>query len=877
MQIPLMLDRALAATLTYQLTDQLRAAIRQKRIPPGARLPSSRRLSEQANLSRNTVVRAYDQLMMEGYVEARPASGMFVPHRLPEDERLSVAPPDTQPDPGGGAAMPSPRLALRAQGLVGQGGGRISFDFFPGRPNAGLFPLKAWRRLLQGCLSHGGAAGLAQYGDPAGLHVLRMAIAEHLAATRGIVAEPGRIVIVGGIQEGLGIAARLLLGPGLQAAVEDPCYQGAVFSFEATGARIVHLPVDEVGLVPAELPDEPTTLLYLTPSHQYPTGGTLPAERRAAIVAWARRTGCYLVEDDYDSDFRYEGSPMPAIAAQAPDCTLYLGTFSKSLGAGLRLGYMVVPDALADAVRTAKTLLNNGNSWLDQATLAEFIRTGSYAAHLVRIRARYRESRDCLIAALRHHFGAAQISGAEGGLHLLWHLPAGVPDAATLEAMARRVRVGLYPLAAGGAFEAQSSPLGRRGIVLGYACLTPRQIEQGIARISDAIDDTLDREPGLAEVWLDEARRTPDTIGTSARGRTSSRPASSVRHRPALRAGPAPRAFFPRPTPAEDRPVPVISGIYRYPIKGLSPQAVPGATLEAGRAFPKDRVFALARPGVPIDEEDPKWAKKGLFVMLMLDEALARVRTSLDVDTNELSILEGNREHLRARLDDDAGRARVETFFHALVPALRAPPRLVRSVGGHFMDKPDNVLSLINLATVRQLEEQWGVEIDPLRFRANFYLDGAPPWEEFDWIGGEIQLGDAVFRVDRRNGRCGATNVNPANGRRDLDIPASLRAAFGHKDLGVYLVTRKGGKVVVGDPACVPGVHEIGHRPVFATPPADGRRRFICRGCYYIYDEHAGAACAAPFATLPADWRCPDCGTEKSTFRPYVTVGAMTA
>ena len=142
---------------------------------------------------------------------------------------------------------------------------------------------------------------------------------------------------------------------------------------------------------------------------------------------------------------------------------------------------------------------------------------------------------------------------------------------------------------------------------------------------------------------------------------------------------------------------------------------------------------------------------------------------------------------MAAHLADEGDRAKLENFFWQLVPTLRAPPALVRSAGGHFMDKPDNVISLINLATVRSLEAQWGVEIDPLRFRANIYIDGAEPWEEFNWVGGEIRIGDTVFAVDRKNGRCGATNVNPATGRRDLDIPGSLRAAFGHKNLGVYL------------------------------------------------------------------------------------------
>jgi len=166
--------------------------------------------------------------------------------------------------------------------------------------------------------------------------------------------------------------------------------------------------------------------------------------------------------------------------------------------------------------------------------------------------------------------------------------------------------------------------------------------------------------------------------------------------------------------------------------------------------------------------------------------------------------------------------------------------------------------------------------IDPLRFRANIYIDGAEPWEEFDWVGSEIKIGDALFNVDRKNGRCGATNVNPATGRRDLDIPSSLRATFGHKNLGVYLTVRDGGEIAAGDSLFAPRstpAHAVGHVPAPLTNGAE--RRFICRGCYFIYEEAVGLpqqsiSPGTPFARIPMTWRCPDCGTDKTTFRPYV-------
>jgi len=874
MQIPVLLDRARREPLTNQLVEQLRDAIRQARIRAGTRLPSSRRLSEQLSVSRNTVVRAYDTLIVEGYVEARPASGIFVADSLPgAPVKAGVANPYDQHDQNGVALshMPLPPLPLRLQNPIRQGRNRLSFDFFPGRPSPALFPLKTWRRLLQQSLSHGGNFGLTRYGDPAGLPALRAAIAGHLATSRGIAADPSRIFIVGGAQEGISIATRLFLNHGTPSAIEDPCYQGAAFAFEATGSEIVSVGVDFDGLIPEELPQRPTALLYVTPSHQFPTGHTLSLDRRRAIVAWARRYGCYIVEDDRDGEFRYEGSPLQAIAAAAPDCTIHLGTFSHTLGAGLRLGYMVVPEQLVGVVGAAKALLNNGNPWLDQAALAEMMRGSTYETHVLRARAQYKENRDCLLAALRRNFGDVGVSGESGGLHLIWYLPPGVPNAATVERLALQARIGVYSFPSAGAYVARASTLTQRGLTLGYAALSRKQIEQGIARLSDAIDDALDDPGADVNVLFGRAAVPPPRTE-----RTPRHLDPRVRRQPALAARRRRRKSLPAGAQRQtDSPMITVARLYRYPVKGLSAQPLSRVALDAEKPFPQDRIYALARPGAPIDRDDPKWAKKGLFVMLMLDEGLARVNTSLDLDTLRLTVKEGNREVASAQLADAAERTQIESFFWQLLPGLPAPPLLVHSSGGHFMDKPDNVISLINLSTVRSLEQQWGVEIDPLRFRANIYIDGAKPWEEFDWVGSEIRIGGVVFSVDRKNGRCGATNVNPATGRRDLDIPSSLRTAFGHKNLGVYLIARDGGDIAVDDPVFVPRTAATPPVPQAAHAPLNGGRRFICRGCYFIYEEvkglpHQSISPGTPFSAIPANWRCPDCGTEKTTFRPFV-------
>jgi GntR family transcriptional regulator/MocR family aminotransferase len=869
MQISVLLDRSRPESLTTQMVDQIREAIRCARIAPGTRLPSSRRLSEQLAISRNTVVRAYDLLLMEGIVESRPASGIYVAEPLPS-QSAPLRPTSDIGDRMVRTRMPMPLRYARAHNSPRVNHSRLLYDFFPGRPGADMFPLKTWRRLLQGNLSHGGAAGLTQYGEPAGLPALRTAIANHLAVARGIVADPSRIVIVSGIQEALTLAARLYLARGALSAVEDPCYRGAALAFEAAGAEVASVAVDQDGLVPDDLPQRTASLLYTTPSHQYPTGATLSATRRREVIDWARRHGCYIIEDDYDCDIRYQGSHLPPLAALAPDCTIYAGTFSKSLGAGLRLGYMVVPEHIAAAVCAEKSLLNNGNPWLEQATLADFMHNGSYATHLLRVRSHYKDNRDCLVAALRRSFGEVVVDGLAGGLHVLWHLPPGIPDAVTVEALARDARVGVYSLSSARVHFQRRTALTGRAIILGYAALSQKQIEKGIARLSDAIDDAID-DPATDMTALFSDQFAPRLAAAAPNTHLAPR----LRRQPALRYQPLHRAFSHQIIVRQGGdPMPVLKNIYRYPIKGLSAQPLLSVELQAKKPLPHDRVFALVRPGAPFDTSQPRWGKKGLFVMLMLEEALARVRTTLEVETSRLTITQGNRQLIVADLDDEAARAKVEEIFWQLVPALRSAPTLVRSRDGHFMDKPDNVISLINLATLRSLEAQWGVKIDPLRFRANLYIDGARPWEEFDWVGSDIRIGDGLFRVDRRNGRCGATNVDPETGRRDLDIPGSLRAAFGHKELGIYLVARENAKLSIGDPLVTPapaGTASVARAP--AIRPAS-RQMFMCGGCYFIYDQATGSpdliAPGTPFAAIPSNWRCPDCGTEKSTFRPYV-------
>jgi len=486
MEIPIELDRSSHQSLQGQIFEQFRRLILSARLKPGTPVPASRALAEQLGASRNTVLLVYDRLIAEGYLQTREAIGTYVSFDLPET-CLAASRSVTSPTPAQGES--SAHLAIpfigRAQAVVSARS--LAFDFWLGRPDPHSFPIKTWRRLINKALATAGAR-LTEYRDPGGLPELREAIADHLGAARGISVSPEQVIITAGSQEGLNLVARLFVRDGTLVATENPCYQGAAFLFESYCAKLVPVPVDEAGLDVEQLPKDGVMLVYVTPSHQYPLGFTLSLERRLKLIDWARRCGAYIIEDDYDSDFRYRGSPLTALMGLDEDgCVMYLGTFSKSIGAGLRLGYLVVPKALAQAARTAKALLDNGHPWLDQAVMAEFIRGGYYANHLRRIRHLYNERRDCLVEELRRHFGDVRLSGLESGMHLAWHLPEHYPSASELQNLALGQGVGIYSLGSGAAYDYGGCDYSGRTVVLGFSSLDEYQIRAGIQRIAAAL------------------------------------------------------------------------------------------------------------------------------------------------------------------------------------------------------------------------------------------------------------------------------------------------------------------------------------------------------------------------------------------------------
>lgn len=488
MEIPVELDRSSRQPLQRQLFEEFRHLMLSGCLRPGMPVPASRALAEQLGVSRNTVVLAYERLIAEGYLQTRKTIGTCVSQDLPE---TCLSPPgrDEAVPVAADSAVPAahPRIAFRGRAQAVVDPHRLACDFWLGRPDPHSFPVKTWQRLVNQALAQAGSR-LTEYRDPGGLAELREAIAAHLGMARGISVAPEQVIITAGSQGGLNLAARLLVRHGTRVATENPCYQGAAFLFESYGAELVPVPVDESGIEVEQLPPEGLALLYVTPSHQYPLGFTLSLARRLKLLDWARRCGAFVIEDDYDSDFRYRGSPLTALMGlDRHNCVMYLGTFSKSVGAGLRLGYLVVPQALVPAARCAKALLDNGHSWLEQAVMAEFIRSGSFANHLRRIRHLYGERRDCLVEALREHFGEVRLSGLDGGMHLAWHLHEELPSAPELQELALGEGVGIYWLGSGAAYDYGGCAYSDRTVVLGYSSLNERQIQAGIERTALAV------------------------------------------------------------------------------------------------------------------------------------------------------------------------------------------------------------------------------------------------------------------------------------------------------------------------------------------------------------------------------------------------------
>jgi len=511
MLVTLNLVRDRQETLQRQIFAQISAAILAGRLPPGMELPPSRVLASQYCISRNTVVQAYQWLAAEGYVETQRSARTIVSENLPEEclsfDRIIMA--------DGNKAVRTPQktgVVFRGQrpALPETGAQRKKIDFWPGRPNPKLFPAQLVRRLALIERTSTAYRDLTEYGDAFGMRELREAIALHLGTARGLLATHEQIVITSGIQEALNIVCRLFVKQGTQVVVENPCYRSAALVFESYGAELFPLDVDKQGARLDALAASVWPLAYVTPSHQFPTGATMSLDRRLKLLEWAQTSGAYVIEDDYDSDYRFSGPPLTALAGlDAGHNVIYLGTFSKSIGAGIRTGFMVLPPQLIEPSRTIKILLNFGHPWLEQYILADFLRTGAYRHHLRRIRRAYREARDILMKELGNAFGNIDLWGVESGMHIMWRLPRDFPNVDDFVKRTGDHGVRIHSLASGGAHD-MGSPYPKDSILLGYASLSCEDIATAVRAMSNAAEElAAGRPPVEPSDRLRDPRRLP--------------------------------------------------------------------------------------------------------------------------------------------------------------------------------------------------------------------------------------------------------------------------------------------------------------------------------------------------------------------------------
>jgi GntR family transcriptional regulator / MocR family aminotransferase len=455
------LDRRSGEPLRAQLEGAIRAAIWEGRLTLGERLPSSRALARDLGISRGLVQECYNQLLSEGYLESQAGSATRVARGA---QPVPAAP--AQP-----AAAP-PRLIA---------------DFQPGLPDLASFPRADWSwATQQACRTI--AAPDFGYGDPRGDTELRRVLAGYLRRVRAAATDPGGLLICTGFAQGLSLVLRVLARHGMRTvAFEDPGYGSADTSSSvrtalAVGADAVHVPVDDQGISVTALEASGADAVVVTPAHQSPTGVVMAASRRHELVEWARRTGAFIVEDDYDSEFRYDREPIGVVQGLAPEQVFAIGTVSKALAPAVRLGWVMAPRQLMASLAEEKAVSDRGSSLLDQRSLAALLESGRYDRHLRRMRATYARRRGALIDRIAEHAPRARLTGLAAGFHAVLHLPASA-DEREVAGLALTRSVGLYPMGLYRTALPASSPQ----LVVGFGNVSERAIGLGIAAVADLL------------------------------------------------------------------------------------------------------------------------------------------------------------------------------------------------------------------------------------------------------------------------------------------------------------------------------------------------------------------------------------------------------
>jgi GntR family transcriptional regulator / MocR family aminotransferase len=449
------LDRGGELSLSEQLAGSLREGIRSGRLPAGMTMPSTRGLAAELSVSRGVVTEAYGQLAAEGYLTTRQGAPV----------RVSAA-----------VKAATPRVPARS--LLE----RFPYHFHPGLPDLAGFPRDRWLRSLRAALRESPLDALG-YGDPRGLPELREALTDYLGRVRGAAADTEQMTICTGFMQGFTLACAVLRGHGVEAiALEDPGWHVHRLIAEQAGLQVLPIPVDEQGLEVDTLIESDAAVVVVTPAHQFPTGVVLSPARRAALVEWAEREERLIVEDDFDAEYRYDRVAVGALQGLAPERVLYIGSASKRLTPGMRLGWMLTPSWLAWQLSTAKAVQDGGSEVVGQLALCDFIARGELDRHVRRMRARYQRRRETLLDALARHMPEAHAGGAAAGLFELVTLPDGVDEPALIKAAATH-GVGVEGLSLH-----RFSPGGKPGLVLGHGNLSEPALEQGVRLLAQALD-----------------------------------------------------------------------------------------------------------------------------------------------------------------------------------------------------------------------------------------------------------------------------------------------------------------------------------------------------------------------------------------------------
>ncbi|HEV2180718.1 MAG TPA: PLP-dependent aminotransferase family protein [Gemmatimonadaceae bacterium] len=482
---PVAIDARRRTPIYRQLYEWFQSAILAGHLRPGQRVPSTRQLATELGVSRIPVLGAYEQLHAEGYLESFVGAGTCVARSIPERVSLIKRPAVRRAEraPNGGGPRRTSRLAgtifQTDQSWLGNPGAfRISL------PALDQFPAAVWARLVNRHTRRVTRAMMA-YGDPMGDRSLREAIAEYVGAARAARCDPSQILVTTGSQQGLLVTARVLFDAHDAVWVEDPGYPGARQALLAAGARMVPVPVDAEGLdVARGARAAPSArAVYITPSHQHPLGVTMSATRRMTLLDWASRAGAWIIEDDYDSEYRFDSRPIASLHSMDADArVIYVGTFSKVLFPALRLGYVVVPKDLVPAFSAMRDASDVFSSTLYQAVVNDFIREGHFARHIRRMRMVYMERRQALVDAIRAEAGDwLDVVGAAAGLHLAALLPPGVSDQAVAKRAAAK-GILVTPLSS-----CYFTPPARGGLILGYGGIAPHEIREGVRTLASCL------------------------------------------------------------------------------------------------------------------------------------------------------------------------------------------------------------------------------------------------------------------------------------------------------------------------------------------------------------------------------------------------------